>query len=328
MVASPITLEARRRLSRIGLAYCLFFVISFVLQFILAILLMLLTPDFSNSTLATWLLSMVPMYLFAFPVYWLLIRRIPAERPATMRLHTRDFFVFFLISYALMYATNLISVLINTLTDLILGSSSTAGATEIIEASPLYLVVIFAVIIGPIVEEIMFRGLLLPRLSVFGERFAIAVSALLFALFHGNLAQFFYAFALGLVFGFVYSKTGRLRYPILLHMLINFCGSVLPLLVFELSDIETLESAAASGSLTAEQSLAHLPGILLFFGYFIFILLACIIGAVLLFRYSRRITLTPARDPIPKGERRLVWLSVGGVLILLTTLAALALSYL
>ena len=55
----------------------------------------------------------------------------------------------------------------------------------------------------------------------YGEKTAIVFSALAFALFHMNLFQFFYAFGLGLIFGYVYTRTSRLRYSVLMHMLID-----------------------------------------------------------------------------------------------------------
>ena len=54
---------------------------------------------------------------------------------------------------------------------------------------------------------------------------------LFFALFHGNFYQFFYALLLGMVFAWLYSSTGRIRYNIMLHMLINLMGGVLPIMM-------------------------------------------------------------------------------------------------
>ena len=54
----------------------------------------------------------------------------------------------------------------------------------------------------------------------------IVFSALMFGLFHMNLYQFFYAFLLGLVFGYVYLRTRRLRYTVFMHMSINAIGGV------------------------------------------------------------------------------------------------------
>ena len=42
-----------------------------------------------------------------------------------------------------------------------------------------------------------------------------------------NLFQFFYAFLLGLMFGYVYTRTSKLRYSTAMHMIINFNGGVL-----------------------------------------------------------------------------------------------------
>ena len=57
------------------------------------------------------------------------------------------------------------------------------------------------------------------------------ISALLFGLYHANLEQFFYAFALGLLLSYAYYRTGLLRTSVLLHMLFNIIGSVVPMLL-------------------------------------------------------------------------------------------------
>ena len=57
------------------------------------------------------------------------------------------------------------------------------------------------------------------------------VSALLFGLLHPNLYQFFYAFLLGILFGGLRYFTGKLWPCILLHMVINFTGSGLSLIL-------------------------------------------------------------------------------------------------
>jgi len=62
---------------------------------------------------------------------------------------------------------------------------------------------LYASILGPISEEILFRGYVLRTLEPFGKKFAIFGSALLFGLFHGNLLQAPYAFLMGLVLGYV-----------------------------------------------------------------------------------------------------------------------------
>ncbi len=62
---------------------------------------------------------------------------------------------------------------------------------------------LYASILGPVSEELLFRGYVLRTLEPFGKKFAIFGSALLFGLFHGNLLQAPYAFMVGLVLGYV-----------------------------------------------------------------------------------------------------------------------------
>ena len=77
----------------------------------------------------------------------------------------------------------------------------------------------------------MFRGLLAGRLARYGQKPGAFISALLFGLYHANLEQFFYAFTLGLLLSYAYYRTGLLRTSVLLHMLFNIIGSVVPMLL-------------------------------------------------------------------------------------------------
>ena len=51
-------------------------------------------------------------------------------------------------------------------------------------------------------------------------------SALLFGAIHTNFSQFFYALFVGIVFGWVYTYSGKLRYSMILHALFNAFGVV------------------------------------------------------------------------------------------------------
>lgn len=73
---------------------------------------------------------------------------------------------------------------------------------------------------APIVEEIVFRGVIMRGLEPYGKRFAILASAVLFGLFHGNLVQSPYAFAVGLVFGYT-AMEYSIAWAMVLHMLNN-----------------------------------------------------------------------------------------------------------
>lgn len=79
---------------------------------------------------------------------------------------------------------------------------------------------LYAGILAPVTEEILFRGLVQRTMLPFGKKFAILVSALTFGLFHGNLIQTPYAFAVGLVLGYVAAEYNIL-WAIVLHVINN-----------------------------------------------------------------------------------------------------------
>lgn len=74
---------------------------------------------------------------------------------------------------------------------------------------------------APVFEELIFRKTLIDKLRPQGERTALIMSSLLFALVHQNTVQFFYAFGAGLMLGMLYLRTGRVAYTMLLHAMVN-----------------------------------------------------------------------------------------------------------
>lgn len=79
---------------------------------------------------------------------------------------------------------------------------------------------LYASILAPVWEEILFRGYVLRTLRPFGKRFAVLGSALLFGLFHGNLLQTPYAVLMGLVLGYL-TVEYSIHWAVLLHLFNN-----------------------------------------------------------------------------------------------------------
>lgn len=77
-------------------------------------------------------------------------------------------------------------------------------------------------IISPIVEEIVFRGVIYNRIRKFySMTAAVGCSALLFGMFHGNLPQFLYGTVMGAVMAVCYTYIGCFAAPLLVHMSAN-----------------------------------------------------------------------------------------------------------
>lgn len=83
---------------------------------------------------------------------------------------------------------------------------------------------------GPVVEELLFRGLIFSSLERGFQRTdaAIVLSALMFGIWHGIFVQTVYTTVIGMVFAYVYAKTRDLRWTVLLHFFNNFLGTLPP----------------------------------------------------------------------------------------------------
>ena len=78
-------------------------------------------------------------------------------------------------------------------------------------------------ILGPLLEEFLFRGFIQKRLVQIGVKplYAILASSAIFGVIHMNLAQIPFAFAIGLIFGWLYYRTGSLLPGIIGHIINN-----------------------------------------------------------------------------------------------------------
>lgn len=84
------------------------------------------------------------------------------------------------------------------------------------------IILLYGSILGPIVEELLFRGLVQGRLrQAMKPKAAILISALAFGIIHLNTIQGVYATIIGLFFGIIYEKTNSLWFPILGHIGVN-----------------------------------------------------------------------------------------------------------
>ena len=112
---------------------------------------------------------------------------------------------------------------------------------KIIEGGGFLIQFLTAGIVAPIVEELIFRGLVYRRTKKMTGTIAAAIlSAALFGVFHGNWVQAPYAFIIGIVAVFVYEKFKSIVAPIMLHMSAN----ILSVLIMTLasSDTPTVDS--------------------------------------------------------------------------------------
>jgi len=105
-------------------------------------------------------------------------------------------------------------------------TANQAGLEQYLKNVPIFIIFIFTVISGPIMEEILFRGLFLNIFFKNNLLFGVIISGLLFGLAHRptNFGSFFTYVGMGIVLGLYYKKYKRIELNIILHSLNNFIG--------------------------------------------------------------------------------------------------------
>ena len=309
---APPAEEARKTFSRLGLAVAAVLGVGTLGQVLLA---WLLPERFYGESWFIWAVTFAPLYLLAFPAGFLLLRAVPARRAAKQPLDG-SFGRLIPICICLMIFGNYIGLGVNWLVARLTGASASNPVAAYALQSSLWAKVLFMTVLAPLAEELLFRRALIDRMRPYGERLAVVTSALMFALFHGNFSQFFYAFLLGLLFGYVYLRTGRLRWSLLLHMLVNLLGTVIGPGLLEKLDAVGAQTGASFSPWTAAYAL-----------YTAAMLGLAVAGLVMLMSSRQKLRFEPEDRELPRGKRfRTVWVNPGMGLLALLCLALFGLN--
>ena len=163
--------------------------------------------------------------------YWLeVVRREGAAsfaRAQTKKITPAGILWTLVLAYAVQHA---VSIIIGFLAFML--PETVAAYEEMVESAGLTdysLTWVFAVVIlPPLVEETVFRGLILHYLKKGGARFWAAnlIQAVLFGIYHGNLVQGIYAFCIGVLLGYLAERYSSLIIPVLVHALFNLFGTL------------------------------------------------------------------------------------------------------
>lgn len=225
-------MEANRRFfSKIGFNYFALGIIVLVLNLFIGLFISIINPNLlSNQTMMTFF-SAIWTYLLPLPIFIYIMRKTEAKTLEKHKMTVKTFVICISITMFLMWIGNIMGVIITSGIGSLIQHEVANPINDVINNSGLVTNLIIITTIAPIFEELIFRKLLIDRTIKYGGTISVLLSGLLFAFFHGNLNQFFYAFLLGGFFAIIYIKTGQIKYTIGLHMIINFIGSVVSLFV-------------------------------------------------------------------------------------------------
>ncbi len=307
----------RKQFSRIGLALAVILTVSTLIQVLLQLAVEYF-PGFLTflieNTWADTLLGLIPMYFVAIPLGLQILKKLPGRAPAPMGLRPAHFLECIPMSLFITYCGNFIGM---GLSSLITGGTAINPVEAYLQDNTL-LKILGVVVIAPVVEEYVFRKTLIDHSLPYGEKGAILLSAVTFGLLHRNFFQFFYAAGLGLLLGYIYVRTGKLWYTVLLHAIINFMGGVIaPLLA------PVAEMGASPETITATDLL-----LVMIAGVYAFTLIGlAIFGLVRLIVRCKQLRWTPTEEELPRSKGFSTrFLNPGMILYTLLCLAAMVAS--
>lgn len=275
-------METKKVFSKIGWVYTIVSVLIVALQALLIGLVDFLKPEwFSLET--ELIISSGVLYVVGLLVFSVGLKDIPCDKIAKKKMSVRSFIKASFMCYALLIITNLIGTLFTTAIGAIKGSPIINPVEELAMNADMTLLFVLTVIAAPIFEELFFRKFLIDRMVVYGEWISVVISGLMFGLFHGNLSQFPYAFALGAFFAYIYIRTGKIIYPIIMHAIINFMGSIVGTYILrnvDLSFYDKILNLNLTQSIMEVLTFDNIAGILILLGYELLLFAFVAIGII------------------------------------------------
>ena len=314
--------EIKKTYSHIGAAYAVFVLVMYMASLIITLILKKSGVESVHGWLR-YVVGLGPIWLVGFPVCYLPIRKMYNKAPDDHSLSMGFGIKFYFMLTFLMITGNIMGRLIAYLIELITGISIDNTTIDMISRQDIVSSIIFVVILAPIMEELAFRKLLIDRLWFFSKKHTIILSGFMFALFHTNIYQFFYAFLVGLIFAYIYTITGRIRYSIILHMTINFIHGIVPLTCIKMMDMDKIiqlvmldENSKEARRLAFE--LLVTPGFLLFIIYCLIILGFVITGLVLFVKNVKKMKVDDTMSPVHKpGAVSVIYGNAGMIIFIL-----------
>ena len=320
------TQRLRSKFSRLSFSIVFGVLMTYLSAFLIQLLVAVfgVSENLEKNIYWEWCISLLPLYLIGVPSIFLIIRNVEAQVPKKQALPLGEFLLLLLIGRFFTLAGTYISSILVSVTEVFLKNPISDSVSDLISKTPVWFIFLTTVILAPIVEEIIYRKLLIDRMCVHGEWIAILFSSLIFSLSHGNLYQVVYAFLNGCILGLLYMRTGKLQYPIVFHMITNFLGSVVALPIVNAQ--ERLQSLLAMGEMGGE----YISLSMLVSGYSLTKFALAILGAfVFFFCYKKFLPQKYAIEPIPRDVLFPVLVSTPGfVVFIFVTIFEFILSFL
>lgn len=295
--------QPKQVFSRLGWCYIAGTVMVYVLQMVLGGIIGKYRPELLESMSFSLILSGITVYACAMPLIVLLTQGMQKNVIERHKMKWWQFVLGLIMCYSLIYVSNFVGTMITMIVGALKGGSVQNNLLEYVTGGNMLLNFVLMVLVAPVVEEYVFRKVIVDRTVRYGQGIAIVASGLMFGLFHGNLNQFAYAVVLGMFFAFLYVKTGDLRITIAMHAIINFMGSVVSGNLLKLLKYDELVAIDATDADAMMAAIMENIGAWMLFGLYGLVLLVVVItGIVLFIVFFKKFRLEPEQMQIPKGK--------------------------
>ena len=302
--------DVKKYFTRFGLGLFFFSLATSVAIEIIALTVYFTAPDLLDNALFSNIISFAVIYGIAFPILFIITRRLPDAKPQKRNMGAKSFILSICLMFTCTIVGNMISNVLATVVSTLKGGETLQNpVNDTILVESFLINVVFTVLLAPILEELVFRKYLCGKLLPLGEGYAVIISALVFGLIHGNIFQCFYCIANGLLWGYIYVKTGKIRYTIAGHMFMNFFCGALPSLLLSFIDEGLLESGSITDIIT------HAPIFLGLLAIEIVQYAGAIVGFVIFIRNRRRFEVERGLLPPPEEKRVALVMSNAGMIL-------------
>ncbi len=236
------------------------------------------------------IIGLVTLYVIGLLLFINITKKIPNTIIKKSKVNRKTIILCFLLQFT---ALMIMSILVNIFANI----SGQELSVDLNTLTPymMFLLIVF----NPIVEEFVFRKLFADKLLKYGELFYMLVSSFCFAIVHGvslGIPQIIYTFILGMIWSYLFVKTGDIKLPIILHSLSNIFGSVI---------IQTLQGISM-----------EITG-----AYSMFMMLLAIIGLILFIKNKKMVELDNKNKLLDKKIIKEMFMNKGIVFYILLTIS-------
>lgn len=287
--------DMKKTFTYVGLSYSVLLIVNIVLFILLRCFFPDIREAITGNNVSKILVGVLPNWLISYPLLVVLLRRKPSEKPERHDLSFFELIMYISISFGIVFCANLTGLGVVQVIQKISGYTLKNPTDELLKDQNAMLLVVMVALIGPILEEIVFRKLLIDAIGRYNAGVAVIISGVVFGIIHSNISQFFYTLAFGLFLGFIYLKTGRLLYTIIMHVSVNLFFGTMSTILKRFTETEL--------------------GTMIFGLYGLALITIAITGIVLFFVNLKKFKLNNDRDMIKKANAYKIAFSNVGIIV-------------